>query len=275
MEKIFKALHLIHLGEYSRSLVDLDEPWKSLIHSRIFELNGRFEEALSTAHEIVDCEVIEMAFSKIAMAYANWRLNNKSESIINTNHASDLLESGKGRFSEFLISVNKNICGLIYWKEGLELKYALNLLEESLVIREKLGFKIDESYTINNIGNTYLKMGDLEKGAEYFKKAFKIRKKLGYPPSLAASENSFGRYYDAKKNYEKALVHHQKSLNIWKLVNNKQFIGKSLRFIGTTQIMMGDKEKGLERYSMALDTFEKIKNSTDVRLTKKMMLSIN
>lgn len=267
--KAIKEIETTHVIEYVDQLI---------LKSKIYELNGNFEYSLelaTLAH--IECKnkksfKHELA-STVCIAYAFWRLNkfqdaltvlSEKERILN-----DLDQQDKQSIKEEEASLY-NIKGLILWKIN-QLDFALENLQKGLLLREELQNDHDISYSLNNIGNVYLKQDRLDKAYDYYQNSLKIRKKLRNIPAIAASYNSLARYYEQMHNYSQALSYYKKSLQLWKKVNNKQFIAKSFRFIGSNYQLQNDNKLALKYYYKSLDLFKEIGNNTDFGITKQLI----
>ncbi len=244
--------------------------------SRIKELNGHFDEAISISRNALNQAIF--SFDNVAtihaisaLAYGLWRVFNFEGGINYIDQASDYLNSNDESIEyKSVIGTLHNIRGLILWKNS-NLDDALTEFSTGLNYRKEVEDPSPISYSLNNMGNAYLSMGHLDFSKKYFEDALEIREELGTKPGIAASYNSFGRLYDLKREYDIALGYHTKSLELWEEIGNHQFIAKSYRFIGTHYLSMRNVEKANEYLNLALDLFQTIRNNIDYEITRNLI----
>lgn len=234
-----------------------------VIQSRIFELNGQFDRALmlaTQAQEVLEGE--DLAFAHISAAYANWRLNRYENGFLSCKIARELLGSN----NDYLISNLLNIEGLLYWKQGNHLEKALQCFNHAAELRLDGNWKSAYGYSLNNLGNTYLKLGRYDECLKYYSKAFDLRNSLGSIPAIAASHNSLGRYHDAIGQFDQAKTYHRQCLKLWQKVGNIQFIAKAHRFLGINLKLQGKTGYSKELIN-AIELFRSIGNEIDEKIT--------
>ena len=113
-----------------------------------------------------------------------------------------------------------------------------------------------EAHMLNDLGYTYVVLGEYEPALEHCQKALNIRQELlgEKHPDIAQSLNNIGGTYGALGDHERALEYKQKALNIrQELLGEKHpDIAQSLNNIGGTYGALGDHKKELEYYEKAL-----------------------
>ena len=259
---------LIKEGKYKEAEYESQmlSPVMALIYqSRIAELTGYFDQALKLGTKAFGLAKSseERLAAAICQAYAYWRLFDFSSGHI-------ILDEVRPELEETTLELNPwrgtyyNIRGLLYWKEDA-LEEALKNFETALVIREDIGDNSPIAYTLNNLGNTYLKFKDFEKAESYYSQSRDRRELLQHKPAMAASANSFGRLYDAQGNYLAARKQHELCLSLWKEVGNTQFIAKAYRFLAINAANQGLMDDFSEYIHRSTTLFQEIGNSTDVQ----------
>lgn len=267
-------------GLYDKAIEIIESDPKNIRYavclSRIKELNGHFDEAISIARKALNQAI--MSFDNVATihaisahAYGLWRVFNFEGGINYIDQASDYFNvNDESKEYKAVIGTLHNIRGLILWKNN-SLDDALTEFLTALNYRKEVEDMSPISYTLNNMGNAYLTMGHLDFSQKYFEEARNIREELGTKPGIAASYNSFGRLHDMKKEYDTALQYHTKSLELWEEIGNHQFIAKSYRFIGTHYLSMRNVDKANENLNLALDLFQTIQNNIDYEITTNLI----
>jgi tetratricopeptide (TPR) repeat protein len=271
-------------GHYEEALGIIDNLDHSLRYegmlykSKILELTGYYKQALkialeSLAHYENSIAPSFMLNAIVAIAYVYWRLNKYDKALEYVTNGEKRLENNKNSIDAEILEQQgalSNVKGLILWKVN-NFPDALACFFKSLQLRTQQALLLEQSYTLNNIGNTYLSMGELVKAEHYYGQSLELRKKLNNKPGLAASFTSYARLQEEKKNYTLALQFHLQSLNLWQELKNKQFIAKSLRFIGKNYLMQGNKDKAEEYLQQSLHIFEKLQNDVDIIATRQIL----
>lgn len=276
---------------------------ENLIHremylSRIHELLGDFEKAhelaisaLTAMEKKEEENTVEVLYGLIAAAYACWRLNEEHEGQFYVGRAEKILRryynidnpdyvtlvsDADDRLKEILSmdASLKNIQGLIVWKSSINcinMELAKDLFLDAYEIREMLGERLAASYSLNNLGNTYMKLMEFEPAIKYFQQSLDIRKSLDNRPGIAASMNSLGRYYDGIGDFEQAKGYHEKCAVMWKEIGNPQFEAKAVRFLGINARYRKDMEQAKIYFDQALQIFNELGNKTDIKMTQDLI----
>jgi tetratricopeptide (TPR) repeat protein len=271
--------NLIANGHYAKAMSIIDSnvtPTSIILKSRIYELTGHFEKAISTAEEIY-YKLLEFnnpnhtleAIS--ALCYGLWRIFDFSKARQFIANGNKMLENGSNDQINFSAQGTfNNIQGLILWKQN-HLKSALQKFRASLEFREKSSEPSPISYSLNNIGNTYLLMDDMPKAKFYYNKSLELRKINSFKPGIASSHNSLARYSEKINDYDQALNYHNLSLKLWKEIGNTQFIAKSYRFLGRYYSKINEKDLAQQNYQNAVKLFQSLPNKTDLNITTNLL----
>ena len=146
------------------------------------------------------------------------------------------------------------------YRSSLCLKYR----EKALDIRRNVLGEVhpDTATSYNNVGVSYAKMGDLEKGLQYLEKALKIRRRvLGeVHPSTAKSYNNVGVSYAKMGDREKSLQYEEKALEISCRILGEVHPDTASYYhnVGFSYFEIGDREKGLQYLEKALEIRRRI-----------------
>lgn len=274
---------LISHGNYDRALQIIDsnpdDIEYAILKSRIKELTGHFKEAVEIgessfqqAKKKKNVNLQIMAIS--AVVYGKWRLSDFKEGLALLNEGYDLSRDYEPA-NEITTSLANlyNVHGLIYWTRK-QLDWALLHFNQGLKLRIAAKEPNAISYSLNNVGNTYLLSEDFENASINFKESMNMRKHYDFKPGIAASYNSFGRYYEALKDYPTALENYTDSLKMWHEVGNNQFIGKAYRSLGSLHSKLGDLQKAKHNLTYALTFFKDISNDIDSKITQQIITQL-
>ncbi|MCE7735004.1 MAG: tetratricopeptide repeat protein [Candidatus Heimdallarchaeota archaeon] len=274
---------LISHGNYDRAIQIIDSSPSdieySILKSRIKELTGHFNEAITIAEQSLvkakKSKDVNLQISAItAIAYGKWRIADYKGCLTLINEGYDLARNKKTNKDVSTNLANLyNIHGLIYWTRD-QLDWALLHFNQGLKLRITAKEPNAISYSLNNIGNTYLSMGDFENALINFNESMNMRIHYDFKPGIAASYNSLGRYYEALREYPSALENYNNSLKIWHEIGNNQFVGKAYRFLGSLYLKLGDVKKAKHNLTYALSFFENIPNDIDSKITQQLFSQV-
>lgn len=139
-----------------------------------------------------------------------------------------------------------------YWREYIaKLQEIADYLNRKGEI-EKVG------YTYNEIGFTFLNLGELIEALKYFKMALQNAEILGEENKIATCYNNIGMIYHDRGELDKALGYYQKASKIGEELGDKGGIATNYNNIGEVYRTRGELDKALEYYQKALKSFEEL-----------------
>ncbi len=141
------------------------------------------------------------------------------------------------------------IQGLIHRVRGAH-KMALEHLEKSLALYQRLNNQKEIGHVLNEIGLVCNHQGYYSKALQYYYKSLKISEKINNLPIIAANYNNIAGIQISIGNVDKALFFFKKSLEINIKANNKEGIARSYHNIGGIYTEQ-------KKYEEALDSFYK------------------
>lgn len=104
---------------------------------------------------------------------------------------------------------------------------------------------------LNNIGISYLEIGDLEKAKPYLIESITGKEKMKMYKALYHTYNCLGKLYTLERNFEAAILQYDKSIAVNKITDNED--SNYLSYIGLLNIFVQKKDKKLaEKYSQLL-----------------------
>lgn len=109
---------------------------------------------------------------------------------------------------------------------------ALHYLQKSLEFKQTLGDTISIAKTLNNIGVIYKDALQYEDAKGFLAQALEYYQKLGDEPGIAAAYNNLGQVYSKQKYQDSALDYYRKSLVLKRKIDDKRGIGNTLNNIG-------------------------------------------
>ena len=145
-----------------------------------------------------------------------------------------------------------------------QLEEALDYHHRALTLQEKLGNPQDIATSLNSLGNVDYILGQLEEALDYYNRVLTLRENGGNPQEIAESLGNLGLVYESLGQHEKALDYHNRALTLFEKLGNPYDIAKSLNNLGTVYDNLGQLEKALDYYNRALTLREKVGNPQEV-----------
>ena len=127
---------------------------------------------------------------------------------------------------------------------------ALNVLQRSSQLAEKINDKVGQAAANGNIGLIYANLGDDKKAMEYNTICLNLYQSLGDSLSVAIMYTNLASMCLANKTYEKAMEYSFKALKINDSLKLKTSVGRSYLLLGIIYEKLG-------KYSLALDYLNK------------------
>ncbi|MDV2997537.1 MAG: Photosystem I assembly protein Ycf3 [Chroococcidiopsis sp. SAG 2025] len=123
---------------------------------------------------------------------------------------------------------------------------------------KKLNNLLQEAETLSNIGENYRTIGQYKKALESLQQSLAIAQKIGEPKLLAQSFNNIGLVYEKSRHYQEALEAHEKALAINKTLNDRASIATNFNNIGGVYLFLKQPQKALEFFKQALAIHQEV-----------------
>jgi len=266
-----EEIHLqLYQGHYKEAKLSLDEAIKDkkkplkiclqymLLKSRLLIKLGEYEECLSLVNEVLE-KLIQ-----------DWDLYRKIDFLLQKAEVLEQLADLDEEFKiiniiEELISKVEiqpekidNWLGHLHRLKGwynvnkTNFDEALDHLQLSLEIFERINDKENMAQVIVYLGSLHLRMGKREAGLRFYQKNLKIREEIGNQEDIALALRYIGVYYSFTRDFPEALSYYDRCLLILEKSENKRHRGNLYNSLGLTYYHLGDINKALEFYESAL-----------------------
>lgn len=146
-----------------------------------------------------------------------------------------------------------------------ELNKSLEFFNKSYLLAAKSAGKADLAQIVNNIGFIYMKKNSLDTALSYYKKGQALSEESGSTHSLAESINHIGYVYKLKSQYKEALSYYQKSLDLRERINDQKGISNSLNNIANCYIELKQYASALPNAIRSLEIGKTIGNVERIR----------
>ena len=138
---------------------------------------------------------------------------------------------------------------------------ALELFEQSLVIRQEIGDRRGEGESLNNIGGIYDSLGEYPKALELYEQSLAILQEIGDRRGEGESLNNIGGIYSRLGEYPKALELYEQSLAIRQEIGDRRGEGESLNNIGYVLESLDYPILAIVYLKQSVSTYEAIRTS--------------
>ncbi|MCE7736864.1 MAG: tetratricopeptide repeat protein [Candidatus Heimdallarchaeota archaeon] len=249
---------LINQGDYDRALENVisensKSPKMIILKSLIYREKGEYTKSISVIRNLLENESITLydenkilsqdyLSAKIEELYTKWRLGEYDETIqeceflINTLETKDLNDSLKLS----LASLYK-IKGNVYSHLG-EYFHTLSNHKVAATIYEELEDNHNLGLIYNNLGYSYLLMGEIILAEEYLLRSINLEDKIKQQ-DFARSLSNYGILLTQKGEYDLAHEHLHRALLIQRKINNRSEIAYTLFELITLAIVMDNADE--------------------------------
>lgn len=146
-----------------------------------------------------------------------------------------------------------------------ELDKCLEFFNKSYKLAQKNASKADLAQIVNNIGFIYMKKNLLDTALHYYKKGQALSEESGSNYSLAESINHIGFAYKLKGQLSEALIYYQKSLAIREKINDQKGISNSLNNLANCYIELKQFDAALTNAKRSLEIGKTLGNVERIR----------
>ena len=181
--------------------------------------------------------------------------------------ASRNLKTDPGKHLEYIYikykAVYLNNIGTIYEAKG-EIKKAINCIEESRKLLEKIGDEDGVANAYNNLGSIAHRQGKPEEALIFHNRSLATYRKTGNKTGGAAALTNIGWIYEKRGDIPKALDLYLEAIKMQESVNDKFGIARSYNNIGILYNKQGLRAKSIEYVLKSLKMDEELGNSASV-----------
>ena len=117
-------------------------------------------------------------------------------------------------YSKYAMAYNTRHLAQIHRRQTLDYEAALQLFQESLHLREEIGFKPFIPASYSSIGDVYLKMKKYQDAIEMYAKSSELAVEIGFIRYQIYPNLNIGDIYLAQGQKEKAMEHYTKALKL-------------------------------------------------------------
>jgi hypothetical protein len=127
-----------------------------------------------------------------------------------------------------------------------DMQKTLEKYNEALPLRREVGDRRGEALTLNNIGVVYQSLGEMQKALDKYNEALPIRRAIGDRRGEAITLTGIGLVYQSLGEMQKALDKHNEALLILRAIGDRRVEAVTLNNIGAVYRSLGEMKKALE-----------------------------
>ncbi|MFW9992106.1 MAG: tetratricopeptide repeat protein [Candidatus Odinarchaeota archaeon] len=263
-----EALDAIVKLENEDSLDETNKIKVQILKSEVLTQRGTLEESLKLAEQAmresqrlgIPLLAVDAIISLSTALFTGGRLDKCLEMITEGEKLLETIENVQPSELDARASSLKYVKGGIHRKKG-DLDTALEYLQESFTIRQKLGNIHEIADSFNQIGIIHVTKGDLDLGLTYLKQSLSMFEDIGNKQSTSKILNNIGQIYRAKGELEQALEYYHRSLAVFEELENKQNIAISILNIGQIFMQKWELNSALNYFQRSLTLFEELENN--------------
>ncbi|MCC6181448.1 MAG: sensor histidine kinase [Bacteroidia bacterium] len=197
-----------------------------LVCCNVFAQNNRYLDSLKTLTKSKVDTVRYWAYSELV-----WELKDvqKEDAL---KYANALLSESTEKGLQKWVAQGYNDVGIIYLRAG-DYNKALDNIQKSLAIREKLGNKKDIASSLSKIGNIKIEKGQYAEAIVILLKSLKIYEELDIKAYIAQTCNNIGQTYNNLNKFELSNSYLQRAYAIENEIGDKYGMPVTLAIIGS------------------------------------------
>jgi tetratricopeptide (TPR) repeat protein len=139
---------------------------------------------------------------------------------------------------------------------------AIEMYQQSLETKERVGDVHGMAQTFNNLGLVYADKGEWDRAIEYYEKDLEISERVGDVHGMAYTEGNLGNLYLAQGELDKAEEIFEQTLNVSRSIGDIHSVGLALNALGRVYQRREDKEQAALYFAQAYLIFSQL-GSTD------------
>lgn len=164
-----------------------------------------FKNALNAEKELGDSLGIAMDLLSIGGYYT------ENKDFVNARKTLDeLYQINFARKDDYGLAITNHAYGDAYFKEGKDLKTALNYYSKALQQFRETGKTENEAGALRSLGNVYLKLNDLQQSLSYYTKSMDIAIASNDKSLISMNAYSISDIRQRQKNFSEALIYFKK-----------------------------------------------------------------
>ncbi|MFX1248677.1 MAG: tetratricopeptide repeat protein [Promethearchaeota archaeon] len=267
------ALNKLQLLENHRNLTEIDHLKGQILKCNILNEKREYDNGLKLSKQTLDEskeleQPLLMIDAIICQGNALLGMGELDDCLMNIEKAENQLKRIQDvREKEFIErkAAITELKGKLYRRKG-DMNLALDLLEVSLSIREKLKDLYAKADILNNMGIIHASKGEFDSALDYLQKSLVIYEDLRMKQPIIKLFNNIGLIYSYKGELDKSLEYYQKSLDLSEKFENKQISATLMLNIGQIYLNKGELDLALDYNQRSLALYEELESTYELAI---------
>ncbi len=150
--------------------------------------------------------------------------------------------------------------GMVHYNQA-EYVETIEFWNQSYLLFDSIGDKVNAALLLNNIGSVYMNQGDDAKALDYYFKSLQIAEQSQDNQKIAMAMGNIGTLYSNNQfTYDKALDYFLKALALSETLGDKNVTGGLLVNIGETYLNRDKEDSALYYFKKSLEAYENTEN---------------
>ena len=254
--KYEEALGTIKLFQNKSRITEEDKLSALILEGKLYMYIGKIQEAIKVGEIAYNTSQklgnIPGTIEALLLKSNTTFLGNPDKGLEITQEAENLIDLLEEETSSELLrerAANLYAKAWAYNNKGDNNK-ALELAQQSLSLRKKLGKKISIAHTMRLVGYSYNNIGEPELALDYTMKSLELFKEINYSAGIAFSLHMIGLIYMSIGEIDKAMQFTHQALEVKEINFITRFLAKST--IGRIYGIKGEINQALKHYKQAL-----------------------
>ncbi|MFI5783917.1 ATP-binding protein [Nocardia sp. NPDC051570] len=141
-----------------------------------------------------------------------------------------------------------------------EYKTAADRFEMALGLFRRLGNHLGEANALNNLGNVHEETGDYHEAADLHRQALNLYHQLGNRLGEANALNNLGNVHEETGDYHEAADFHRRALNLYHQLGNRLGKANALNNLGIVRTRTGLHTEAVDLHRQALALYHRLGN---------------
>jgi serine/threonine protein kinase len=229
--------------------------------ARLESTQNRWEKALQTCEEARELEGLS-ASESLALKHTMGLIQMSRGDLDEAQRVfSEVIREASLAEEESLHAASLANQGIVHWRKG-RAREAVESLEESLVIRRRMGTLTEIARSLVNLAIIRTKQGSLGEARSLLEESQSMKRRIGDADSLAHGENALGNLENTDGRLEKAIEHYRTAAELHFQSENRAGAAVALHNQGETLLDMGCVEEARPLLDRALDLREDLQLRT-------------
>src|SRR5438045_3258295 len=142
-----------------------------------------------------------------------------------------------------------------------DFRKALEINQRVLPLRKAVGDRDGEAVTLNNVANSYSKLGEKQKALDYYDQSIVLHRSIGNPRQLATALGDAGALYRDLNAPQKAIGYFNEALQITRAIGDRNGEAAILANVAQLERDRGDLAEAKKRIEEALVAVELLRIS--------------